>query len=186
MKQETKRQTFHILIGLITILILLYFGRGVVIAFVFFTIIFGLLIMNARILNKKNRVTDIIQWFEHNFERPNVPLPGWGSACYATGILIILTGLTDINEMIAVTLILALGDGFSTLVGKNGKNKIPYNSKKTLEGTVAFVIASLPAYYFIGPLAIPLIIIGAIVETLPLIDDNLLIPIVATCFLVIF
>ncbi|MFH1785406.1 MAG: hypothetical protein ABH842_03175 [Candidatus Micrarchaeota archaeon] len=185
MTQENKRQVFHILVGLLAIAVLLYFGRGVTIALVFFIIIFGLLIMNARILHYKNPITKLIQWFEHNFERPDVPLPGWGSACYATGILIVLTALTDVNEMVAIIIILALGDGFSTLVGRNGKTRIPYNNKKTIEGTIAFMIASLPACYFIGPIGVPLIILGAIIETLPLIDDNLMIPIVTTAFLVI-
>lgn len=186
MDREDKRQIFHILTGLMVIAVLSYLGRGMAMGMVFFTIVIGLFIMNAKLLGKKNFLTKIVAWFEKNFERVDAPLPGWGSACYATGILIVITILTDQSRIMAIIVLLALGDGFSTLIGRRGNIKIPYNSKKTLEGSVAFAIAALPAYYFIGPLAIPLVILGAIVETLPIIDDNLMIPIAATAFLVIF
>lgn len=186
MDREDKRQVFHILTGLMVIIVLSYLGRGMAMGMVFFTIIIGLFIMNARLLGKKNFLTRIVVWFENNFERIDAPLPGWGSACYAIGILIAITILADQSRIMAIIMLLALGDGFSTLVGRKGTIKLPYNNKKTLEGSVAFIITAMPAYFFIGPLAIPLVILGAIAETLPLIDDNLMIPIVATAFLVIF
>ncbi|MFH1521125.1 MAG: hypothetical protein ABID61_05760 [Candidatus Micrarchaeota archaeon] len=186
MERENKRQLFHILIGLVVMMVISYLGRGMAMGMVFFTIIIGLAIMNTRLLGKRNSLMKVVAWFENNFERNGAPLPGWGSACYATGILIAITILVDQNEIMAIIMLLALGDGFSTLIGRHGKIRLPHNNKKTLEGSIAFVIAAMPAYFFIGPLAIPLVILGAIIETLPLIDDNLMIPIIATAFLVIF
>lgn len=186
MDREDKRQIFHIFVGLMLIVVISYLGRGMAMGMVFFTIIIGLLIMNSRLLGKKNILTRVVAWFEKNFERTNAPLPGWGSACYATGSLIAISILVDQNRIMAIIVLLAFGDGLSTLIGRRGKIRLLYNKEKTLEGAIAFVIASIPAYFFIGPLAIPLIILGAIVETLPIIDDNLMIPIVATAFLVIF
>jgi dolichol kinase len=186
MERETERQVFHIIIGLIAMAAILTFGREVMISALFFTIIFGLLMMNMRIMKNKNYIVRVMEWFEKKFERSSAPLPGWGSACYATGALIATTVLTEVNDIAAVFVLLALGDGFSTLVGRMGRIKLPYNDKKTLEGMVAFFVSSLPAYCFVGPLAIPLALVGAVVETLPTIDDNLMIPIAATAFLVIF
>ncbi|VVC04352.1 Uncharacterised protein [Candidatus Bilamarchaeum dharawalense] len=186
MDREVNRQMFHLLVGLIVVALLLYYGRGTTMVAVFFVIIFGLLIMNARLLKSKSVVLRLVQWFEKNFERTDAPLPGWGSACYAAGVLITISVLPNQYEIIAVVLMLALGDSFSTIIGRKGRILLPHNKKKTLEGAVAFFVASLPIYYFIGPMAIPLIIVGTIIETLPLIDDNLMIPIVATTLLVIF
>lgn len=186
MDREDKRQIFHILVGLMVIAVISYLGRGMAMGMVFFTIIIGLLIMNSRLLGKKNILTRIVAWFEKNFERTNAPLPGWGSACYATGSLIAISILADQNRIMAIIVLLALGDGFSTLIGRRGKIRLPYNKEKTFEGAIAFIIAAMPVYYFLGPLAIPLVILSAVIETLPIIDDNLLIPIVATAFLVIF
>ncbi|MBU0532269.1 hypothetical protein KKB44_02125 [Candidatus Micrarchaeota archaeon] len=183
MNEETQRQIFHIILGIVTIAILLYYSKGFMIAAVFFTIIAGTIVINMRLLKKK---IAFVQWFEKHFERKNIWFPGWGSACYAAGVLIPLTFLTNNAEIAAIIFMLAVGDGFSTLIGRIGKTKLPYNKKKTLEGTVAFFVATLPAYYFVGSLIVPLAIIGAIVESIDLkIDDNLTIPIAGTAFLLV-
>jgi dolichol kinase len=181
MEKETERQLFHMLIGCGTIAMLLVLGRGFAIAAVFFTIIVGLLLMNRRLLGGR---LPLVMWFEEKFERPDAPFPGWGSACYAAGALIALTFLSDPARIAAVIFILAIGDGISTLAGRMGKIKLPHNPRKTLEGSVAFVLASLPAYYFIGPLVIPAALIGAVAESLPF-EDNLTIPIACTALLLV-
>jgi dolichol kinase len=183
MDEELKRQVFHIAVGVGSIAFLLLFGRGYFIGAVFFTIVIGMLLINARLLGKK---ISLVQWFEKHFERPDVMFPGWGSACYAAGALIPATFLTDVPQIAAIIFILAIGDGFSTAVGRLGRVKLPYNSKKTLEGTIAFLIASLPAYYFVGPAVLPLAVVGMIVESIDFrIDDNLAIPIACTALLLV-
>lgn len=182
MDKETSRQLFHMAIGLGALLCLIFLGRGFMIAAVFWIIIAGLLLMNARLLGSQ---FFFLKWFEERFERPDAPLPGWGSACYATGALMALTFLHEPAQIAAVIFILGVGDGVSTIIGRMGKAAIPYNPKKTAEGTAAFILASLPAYYFVGPLIIPLSLIGALGESLPL-EDNLVVPALCVAFLLIF
>jgi len=182
-KKEKERQIFHFLVGIATILLLIYYGRGITIAGVFFTIIIGTLLINARFLGKR---IGFVKWFEERFEREDALLPGWGSACYATGVLIPLTFIADTNGIAAAIFILALGDGVSTIVGRKGRIKIPYNKQKTVEGSVAFFLSSLIAYLFIGPAIIPLAALAAAVESIDFkIDDNLTIPIACTAFLMV-
>ncbi len=183
MGDETARQLFHIGIGLAAIALLLLFGRGVMIALVFFILIGGMLLVNQR---KLGRRIALIEWFEERFERPDAPLPGWGSACYAAGVLIALTFLSGVSQVAAVVFVLAIGDGVSTIIGeKFGKMKISYNPKKTVEGSLACFASSLLAYAFIGPAALPLAIIATLAESAPFIDDNILVPIACTALLLI-
>lgn len=183
MDRETGRQLFHIFIGLCAIIFIFHFGRGTTMAAIFFTIIIGMVLINIRL---QGNDIPIISWFEEKFERIDAPLPGWGSACYAVGVLLAITFLPNINQIAATILVLALGDGVSTIVGVHGRIKLPYNNKKTLEGTLAMFISSLMAYIFIGPLAIGLALVAALAESVPYIEDNLWIPIICTAFLVIF
>jgi dolichol kinase len=183
MERETARQLFHLALGIVALLLLLHFGRGFMIGFVFFIIIIGTPLMNMRLLGSR---IAFVQWFEERFERPDAFLPGWGSACYAAGILILLTFLTGINEIAASILVLALADALSTIIGRKGKMKLPYNGSKTLEGSMAFFVSSLAAWYFVGPIAVPLGVVATIAESLPGLEDNLTIPIVCTLvFLVV-
>ena len=82
----------------------------------------------------------------------------------------------------AAILILLFGDSSSTLIGKRfGKIKLPFQSHKTLEGSLAFLVVGflvsltqvsiLPA--FIGTLA------GTLTEAYSPIDDNVPIPLVS-------
>lgn len=180
---ESERQLMHFAVGIITIAFMLIFGIQLTRGAVFFVVIIGLLLINLKVLKWK---IGFVDWFIEKFERENVLLPGFGSAAYALGVLIPLVFLSDIMEISAVILVLALGDGISTLIGKNGKIQIPYNKKKTVEGSLAFFISSLITYFIIKDHGLIIAFVGAIVESLPLdIDDNISIPIVITLILVI-
>ncbi len=182
MDKETGRQLFHLAVGLVALGMLLYFGRGFAMAAVFSVLIIGMLLMNLRLLGFG---IPLVTWFEKNFERKDAKLPGWGSACYAAGNLMLLTFLTDAHAIAACMIILALGDSVSTIIGRRGKIKIPYNRSKTVEGSLAFFIASLSAYLFIGPPAVLLAALAALVESLPGLEDNLTIPVACTAFILI-
>ena len=181
-EKEMQRQLFHIAIGLISILIVIYLGRGFLIAGLFFTIIIGTLIIN---LKTKGIAVPIVDWFEKTFERENAHFPGWGSFWYAIGVLIAATYLNNIMQIAAVIYILAIGDAASTIVGRKGKLKLPFNKSKTFEGSLAFFICSLPAYFFIGPLALGLAAVTTIAESIPIVDDNVIVPIAAVVFLMV-
>ncbi|NYZ73860.1 hypothetical protein H0O00_01835 [Candidatus Micrarchaeota archaeon] len=182
---ELRRQAFHAMVGLVAIAILLAFGRDAAMAAVFIVLVGGTLIMNLRLLGME---IPVVCWLENNFERRDVhrSMPGWGSACYAAGALLAITFLTDASQIAATILILALGDSVSTVAGARfGKTKLPYNKKKSLEGTLAFFFISLASWYFVGPVAIPLALVAAVAETVPVMEDNLIIPIACVAFFLV-
>ncbi|MCI0503532.1 hypothetical protein L0Y65_02365 [Candidatus Micrarchaeota archaeon] len=182
MDKETARQLFHMVLGLAALAVLLTLGRGFMLAGVFFTIIIGTLLMNGRL---RGASIPVVEWFEKRFEREDAPLPGWGSACYAAGVLLAVAFLNDVGQIAAVIFILGIGDGLSTLAGMRGRMRLPYNRKKTVEGSVAMFASALGAYAFVGPAAVPLAVLAAAAESLPVVDDNLLIPAVCTAFFLI-
>ncbi|MGV8085874.1 MAG: diacylglycerol/polyprenol kinase family protein [Candidatus Bilamarchaeum sp.] len=182
MEKELQRQFFHIIIGMLSIAVLVYLGRGFLIAGLFFAIIIGTLIINVKI---KGVNVPIVDWFEKSFEREEVHFPGWGSFWYAVGVLIAATYLNDISQIAAVIYILAIGDAASTIVGRRGRIKLPFNKAKTVEGSLGFFFSSLPAYFFIGPLALGLAVASTLAESIPIVDDNISVPVVAVIFLMV-
>ncbi len=183
MKTETERQILHFLVGLATIAMLFTMSRPFTAGAVFFVLVVGTLIINMRI---QKVGIPFVEWFVERFERKDILFPGFGSACYATGVLIPLVFLSDVNQVAACILVLALGDGISTIVGRKGKHTLPHNKEKTVEGSLAFFVGSLASLAFIGIMAIPLAALAAIVETINFrIDDNLTIPVFCTIFFLV-
>jgi dolichol kinase len=180
MKAEIERQLFHLVLGIASLLILLALGRPFLIAGSFIAIVVGFFFVNRMLLKKKAPIADL---FVKRFERKGAIFPGWGSANYGLGVLLVSALLESTPDVAAVLIVLALGDGFSTLLGKLGKRRLQWNNRKTWEGTVAFLVGSLPGYLFVGPLILPLALLGAFVESIdwPL-DDNLMIPLTCTLF----
>ncbi len=171
----------HLAVGIFTLVMLFSFGQFFTRAVVFFVIITGLVLINLRI--RRIRV-GFVDWFVDRFERKNAYLPGFGSATYALGVLIPLVFLSDINEIAAVIIVFAVGDSASTLIGRRGTRKIPYNNSKTMEGSAAFFLTGLASYFFIGWEAVILSIAGTLAESLP-IEDNISIPVAATIVMVL-
>ena len=178
--RETSRQLFHAGLGIFLILFLLYFGKIYTIYLLSGALFVGFLFIN---LSTRGIKIPIISNFLTFFERKTARLPGYGSAWYVVGLLICCLLIPNINQIAAAILVLALGDAAATLVGAKGKIPLPYNSKKTIEGSIAFFLASLTSFIFIGWYAVPLAAIAALVESLPWkIDDNLTIPIACSIF----
>lgn len=179
--KEVRRQYVHIILALLTMALLLTLGRTETMLALFLALIFGSLIINLKFLNKKIPLIDFIV---DVFERDKTRFVGYGSAWFVTGCLIPIVFLTDINQIITILWILGIGDGFATLFGIKGKRKLFYNKKKTLEGSTAFFLSALPAYSLVGPIAIPLALATAIIESLPIpLDDNASIPLVGILIL---
>lgn len=96
------------------------------------------------------------------------------------------TGFVSISQ-------LSFGDGFSDIIGRNfGKDKLLYNSKKSVQGSMGFLIAGFLGTIFILllnntiynyqfeidlPQILLLSLSLAIIESLPLIYDNISVPI---------
>jgi len=181
MDRETKRQIVHLLVCMGALAVLLLFSRNWLLALAFGVLLVGSLLINMTMRNSK---ISLVEWFVSEFEREGVRLPGWGSACLATGVLILAAYLMSQTDIAAGLVVLGIGDGLSTLVGRRGSRRLPWNPKKTAEGTLAFFIGSLLAWVFIGPIAVLLAALAALAESLDLgIDDNLVIPIVCAIVL---
>lgn len=117
-----------------------------------------------------------------------------GIILYPLAVLALVLAFPD-QPAIAGTIwaILAFGDGFATLAGQAIPGpRIPWNSDKSLAGTLGFIMAALPTAlflaYFLGLNSKLLgvsavvgltVIVCAIVETLPLhVDDNFTVPLI--------
>ncbi len=174
MQRETQRQFVHILLGIFLIALLFFLGKNKMLYFLSGTLFFGFLLINLVVRGYK---VPIASWFVETFERKDAPLPGYGSAWYVVGLLLSCILITDINFLAATIVILAFGDAASTIFGRKGTHFLPYNTKKTFEGSSALFLLSLIGYLFIGWKIFPLALAAAVVESLPIkIDDNLTIP----------
>lgn len=182
---ETKRQLVH---G----------GLGVIVsAFVYLApanfvgpIIFAAVIMLFSLSFLARRgiyiplVSEILDIFERKKDIRAFPLKG--TIYFMMGALISVA-LYEKTIASAAIMILALGDSFSTLVGKPlGKTKHAHNSKKSVEGSLAgFVAAFAGALFLVSPkVALVGALSGMLVESFDLkiqgktIDDNFSIPII--------
>jgi dolichol kinase len=183
MDLELRRKLFHSLFGLVLILILFYFGRKFLIDFLSLLLLLGSLMIVWRL---QGNIIPIAEWFEVTFERKDVRFPGYGAFWYVVGTLLLALFISDANEIAAAISILALGDSAATIFGIMGTHPLPYNRRKTIEGSFAFLIFSLPSFLFIGWMSFPLAFLTAFSESLPVsFDDNLLIPITAALFFII-
>jgi len=101
---------------------------------------------------------------------------------FALGIIISLV-FFPIPINYASIMILALGDGFSTLFGKKfGRTVFPFNKGKRVEGSIfGFLFGFLGARLFVSPVkALVGAAVGMLMECLPTpVSDNLAVPIVS-------
>lgn len=85
-----------------------------------------------------------------------------------------------------VIIIVACADSVATIVGMfYGRVKVPYNRKKSVEGSIAFLVSAFICSIFYLPLGIALIVslVSCIIETLPIEFDNISIPLGTGLFL---
>jgi dolichol kinase len=177
---ELRRKLLHSFFGLMLISILFYFGREILIVLLSSLLTFGSIMIVLRL--KGNRIP-VAAWFEETFERKNVRFPGYGAFWYVVGTLLLVLSLSNADQIAAGILTLALGDSAATIFGINSRHPLPYNRRKTFEGSLAFVAFSLSSCLFVEWVGLPLALLAAIAESLPSpFDDNLLIPIAAALF----
>jgi len=178
---ELRRKLFHFFFGLFLIFILIYSGRRNLIIFLSFVLIMGCILI---FMMRQGRKIPIADWFEEKFERENVRFPGYGAFWYVVGTLLLALSLSSANEIAAAIVTLAAGDSAATIFGIRGRHPLPYNRIKTVEGSVAFFVFSLPACLFVGWMGVALAALATIAESLDTsVDDNLLIPVSAIiCF----
>lgn len=182
-KLELNRQLFHIVFGL---LIVLLFYLDILTKLILLSAIIIALIFS--VLSRKYKIP-FIYWWLKNFEREEnlKKFPGKGVIYYLTGTLLVMVFFQK-DIALASIMVLVFGDSFSHLVGAYyGTIKHPFSNKKFLEGAIAGIIFGfVGAVIFVKPLeAFLASLIAMVVEGFELklgmeqIDDNIVIPIVA-------
>ncbi|MFQ5767047.1 MAG: hypothetical protein ACE5ID_03580, partial [Acidobacteriota bacterium] len=141
----------------------------------------------------------------HALEREDDRLSGvaWGILFYPLMVLFLTVVFFRRMEIAAAAWgVMAAGDGFATLLGKRFPSpRCPWNRRKSLAGSLAFLLAGGPAawglYLFVAagagrhpdPVAVLVqvgvaTLLAAILESLPTgIDDNLTVPLAAAFLL---
>jgi len=182
-KLEIKRQLVHILLG-ITLVILLNFNL------INSTVIFVIFIIGLALsLSSRKLHIPIIYGFLKIFDRKEdlESFPGKGAIFYFLGAFLVVF-IFPKNIALASIMILALGDSVSRLVGPYGYLKHPFHNEKFFEGViVGSIFGFLGALIFVSwILALAGSLISMLLEGIDLrikgfkIDDNLLIPLIAS------
>ena len=186
-KLELKRQLFHIICGIVLVILVKYnildFLR------ISTLLIIGIIIS---VLSKKVKIP-VINWFLTNFDREKdkKTIPGKGAIMYLVGLLIVyglfITQPDGKNIVMASIMILALGDAAPLFVRHIAKIKHPFNDKKFIEGAaLGAMLGFLGAVLFVEPIAaliasfFAMFIEGIEIKLgLAEVDDNITIPIAA-------
>ncbi len=173
---EVRRQIFHIVNGTLILLAYSHWGRPVG------WVLLVLSLAGAGLSLYHVKVSPI-KWatpFLNALEREEniLSFPGKGAVLYglSVGLAIILFPPFAAKGAICA---LAYGDAFSTIVGKFlGRIAIPWNRSLSLEGSLAFIITTFMGGSFFVSYWHALLsgVVGALVETVPFVDDNLSIP----------
>jgi dolichol kinase len=180
-KIELRRDLTHLLFGTLIFLIALLFpvGNREIITML---IAGGLFLGNYTILSE-NRLSRML----NSLERKEAPF-GSGAFWLSLGLLATLAFVFSNAFMLVILAAILIGDPLATIIGiKFGKHKIFYNKKKSIEGSLAYLLASFAlGYIIIGNIALAIALIATFVESLDLkVDDNLSVPIVLI-FLIFF
>lgn len=194
MEVEIKRQVIHAM-GIFTIVLIYVFGRWYA-GLLMLAASIGFLFLGEyrknrkkyKLLNSKHLdefeeiIEDEFKTYERKYE-----LQFQGIISFCLGFFLVAV-LFETYIVIASIAVLAMADSLSTLVGYFfGKHKLPINKKKSWEGSITFLLASLGVLLlFVDPVK-ALIIAGIVtfVEMLPKTEDNITVPL-ATGLLMLF
>jgi len=199
---ESRRQLLH-LSGLLFVALAQFTG-GLAAAIYFFMIAATFLVYSEYVRREKKRLAGFmdvmekrIRGFASKFERDMIPRPFLGAFWFYVGCGTAFL-IFPLPAASAACAILAVGDALSTLFGsKFGRHVLV--GKKTVEGSVAFFAgAVLVSLMFVGAwAALAGSVAATAAELLPdtallsrakkmgLLDDNLLIPVVAGLVMVL-
>ncbi|MCF7860846.1 hypothetical protein K9M79_01260 [Candidatus Woesearchaeota archaeon] len=174
LKLNIRRKLFHLIFGLI-IIVLLIFGlidRYILLILLFLGVLLSQFIHRIPVLHK------ILQ----HYERPKdlITMPGKGAVALVAGIVITLF-IFPKDIALAAICVLVIGDTFSAIVGlKIGRIRYPY-SQKTIEGSIAgFIVSMLACLLILTPMqAVGCAFFGMLAESFDILEDNISIPIAA-------
>ena len=175
---EVKRQVFHLLALSLWSVPILYFPFWL--ALLTFVVVIG---VNLGVVLKVEPFDSLFSVFIRHLERDsNLHRPAL-QALYAN-LGIFISFLIFGKLALVGVVVLAVGDSFSTFVGKIwGKRRIFYSEKKTAEGTLAFFISVYVVLLILlenHREAVLISSLSAFLESFDLIpDDNLILPLFA-------
>lgn len=183
---EIRRQLFHVFLGLAIVSLVNH--DWIDSHDLFWILVAGILISWISVRQR----LPIIGWFLDKFERKQVR-PGKGAITYFIGMILALE-LFPLDVAFSAIIILALGDGVSSLVGPFGHLKTKLSDKKLFEGTVAGAIfGGVGAMVFVAPFEA---FVGATVAMIfeameirfnqKLLNDNVTVPLVAGTTILLF
>jgi dolichol kinase len=169
-KIEIRRDVFQIISGIVFITAFYYVNRGHATLIFLIVILLGISIGNYAIRFKKSRISKGL----YLFERKEI-LFGYGALWLALGSLIAISFI-GLQYLLVIFGFLFISDSLASIVGVTfSKPKLPYNKRKSLAGTLAYLISGFAvSILFVGPVvALFLSIIAAVAESFPYhIDDN--------------
>lgn len=189
-KFELRRQVMHMVVG-VSIAFLLYLGLiGAKMLFA------GIVVGGILVILSKNFDLPIVRHFLDFFERAHSrrKFPGRGSFFLVLGSFLAVI-LFRLDIAIAAIIIMAVGDSVTNIIGRYfGEIDIPWNREKQLEGPiVGFVLAFLCSLFVVSwEMALFGSLAAMTVETWDfrvkkfLIDDNLIVPLVAGLVMSLF
>ncbi len=175
---EVKRQVFHLIALSLWLVPILYFP-----AWLTLLIFVVVLAVNLGVVLKVEPLRSIFSFFIHHLERDsNLHRPSL-QAFYAN-LGIFLSFLIFGKLAFVGVLVLAVGDSFSTFVGKIwGRSRIFYSERKTFEGTLAFFLSVYAVFLILHENhreAVLVSSLSAFLESFDLgLDDNLILPLFA-------
>jgi dolichol kinase len=172
---ESLRQIVHLTFGLGIAGFVLLFDRDLVLSVLVLALFVGFILSDAI---SRGYTIPVISQIIAGLERRDA-VPGKGALFFALGALFCIAFFA--KEIVFVGLVaLSLLDSITTLVGlRFGRTRI-YNNK-SLEGTLAGFVVTATALCFLVPPGIALMTAAAvaIAELVSLVDDNLVVPLVA-------
>lgn len=181
--RELRRKLFHITLGSVLAFL---FWQDIIDAWRLYGILFAGAVISAVFTYRR---VPFIAWFLDRFDRPEV-VPGRGALTFLAGFTV-SAALFEKNIALACMLLLTFGDGIAGIVGHYfGRRKIPFTGK-TIEGSVAFLLAAfLSCWPVVGAVnAYAFAIAGMVAELIPfpkrriwqrlLLDDNIVVPLAA-------
>jgi dolichol kinase len=181
-KVEIERDVFHICAGIALISVFFFASTPLAITLLLVIVLGGIFIISiAEIYGKKGR-----SGFFYRLERNGSSL-GRGAMWLALGSLLPASFL-GITGILVVFFAIFIGDPLATIVGiRTGRHKLPYNKSKSVEGAVAyFAAAAAIAYMLVGPYAVVVAAVAALVESMDLgVDDNFTVSAALTVMLLV-
>ncbi|MDK2915762.1 MAG: hypothetical protein PWR25_319 [Euryarchaeota archaeon] len=178
---ESLRQVVHLIFGLGIAGFVHLFDRDIVLSVLVLTLFVGFILSDAV---ARGYTVPVVSPIIAALERRDAA-PGKGALFFALGALFCIAFFAKEVAFVGLV-VLALLDSVTTLAGvRFGRTRI-YNHK-SLEGTLAGFAATAIALSFLVPLgaALATAVAAAVAELVSPVDDNLVIPVVASLALTI-